>query len=171
MKKILSTLAISAILSTGATAGEIYGSIGGAITSVSYLDSGMSIVATAGMKMDQIIPGFAVEIEASQTVVDPSHSYLSSDWDWSIFGLGAYAVYNVKIPNSPITIKPRLGLNYQNWTYDNKVSTFGGAESSDVALSYGLNVSYPIGSNLNAYIDYTDKGSSDNIGLGVGMSF
>ena len=164
-------MAISAILSTGAIAGDIYGNVGAAITSVSYLDSGISVVATAGMKMDQILPGFAVEIEASQTVVDPSHSYSSSDWDWSIFGLGAYAVYNVKIPNSPITIKPRLGLNYQNWTYDNAVSSYGGAESSDMALSYGLNVSYPIGNNLNVYLDYTDKGSSDNIGAGVGMSF
>ena len=179
MNKLLSTVAISAVLSTGAIAGDIYGSVGAALTTLSAYDSGVSIVGTAGMKLDNILPNFAVEVELSQTVVDPSASWAWSDLDMSIFGVGAYAVYNFKIPNTPITIKPRLGLNYENISYDyaNNYSRYRNdiyrweADYSDTSLSYGLGVTYPLNNKLTVYADYTDKGISDNIGVGIGMSF
>ena len=171
MKKILSTVAVSALLSTGAVAGDIYGSIGGAITTLSYWDSGISIVATGGMKLDSVTPNFAVEVEVSQTVADPSAPGIVN-WDLSILGIGAYAVYNFNIPNTPVTIKPRLGLNYQNWTFDG-AGTWGGygADAGDTAISYGIGATYPLNNDLAVYADFTDKGSSNNIGAGVQMTF
>ena len=167
MKRILSAVAVSAILSTGAVAGEIYGSIGGAITTLSYWDSGVSLVATAGMKLDSVTPNFAVEVEMSQTVADPSAPG-SVDWDLSIFGLGAYAVYNFNIPNTSVTIKPRLGLNYESWSVD---GAWAGSEVGTTSLSYGVGATYPLNNNLAVYADFTDKGSSNNIGAGVQMNF
>ena len=169
MKKILSAVAVTAILSTGAVAGDIYGSVGGAITTLSYWDSGVSLVATAGMKLDRVTPNLAVEVEMSQTVADPSAPG-SVNWDLSIFGLGAYAVYNVNIPNTSVTIKPRLGLNYQSWTFDG-LGTWGGNTGGDTALSYGVGATYPLNNDLAVYADFTDKGDSNNIGAGVQMNF
>jgi hypothetical protein len=168
MNKFLSTVALSALLSTGAVAGDVYGSVGAALTTVSGFDSGVSIVGTAGLKLDQITPNFAVEAEVSQTVVDPSVSGYSTDWDMSILGVGVYAVYNFPIPNTPITVKPRLGLNYQSWSFD---SVGWAADASDTSLSYGVGVTYPLSGGLTAYVDFTDKGDSNNIGAGVGMTF
>jgi len=168
MKRILSTVALSALLSTSAMAGDIYGSVGAALTTVSGYDSGVSIVGTAGMKLDKVLPNFAVELEASQTVVDPSWSYGSSDYDLSILGIGVYAVYNFTIPDTSITIKPRLGLNYQSWSFDH---AGWGVDASDTSLSYGVGASYPLGGGLTAYADFTDKGDTNNIGAGVGMAF
>jgi len=168
MNKFLSTVALSALLSTGVMAGDIYGSVGAAVTTASGFDSGVSIVATAGMKLDRVTPNFAVEVEVSQTVVDLSVSGLTSDWDMSILGVGAYAVYNFPIPNSPITVKPRLGLNYQSWSFDHAGWQ---SDASDTSLSYGVGVTYPINEKLTAYVDFTDKGDSNNIGAGIGMSF
>ena len=167
MKKILSAVAISAVFSTGAVAGEMYGSIGAAMTTLSYWDSGVSLVATGGMKLDSVTPNFAVEVEVSQTVVDPSAPGVSS-WDLSIFGLGAYAVYNFNIPNTSVTIKPRLGLNYESWSAD---SGWYGSEVGTTSLSYGVGATYPLSSGLAVYADFTDKGSSNNIGAGVQMNF
>jgi len=169
MKKILSAVAVSAVLSTGAVAGDIYGSVGGAVTTISAYDSGVSIVATAGMKMDNVAPNFAVELEVSQTVVDPSISFLGN-WDLSILGIGTYAVYNFNIPNTSVTIKPRLGLNYESFTYDG-VGTWGGDIGSTTSLSYGVGATYPLNNDLAVYADFTDKGSSNNIGAGVQMTF
>jgi len=167
MKKILSAVAVSALLSTGAVAGEIYGSVGAAITTLSYWDSGVSIVGTAGMKLDNVLPNFAVELEVSQTVVDPSSPTFSS-WDVSIFGLGTYAVYNFNIPNTSVTIKPRLGLNYESWSVN---GSWIGSEVGTTSLSYGLGATYPLSNGLSVYADFTDKGSSNNLGAGVQMNF
>ena len=169
MKKFLSAVAISALLSTGAVAGDIYGSVGAAITTLSYWDSGVSLVATGGMKLDSVTPNLAVELEVSQTVVDPSAPGITS-WDLSILGVGAYAVYNFNIPNTPVTIKPRLGLNYQSWSFDG-VGTWRGADAGTTSLSYGVGATYPLSSGLGVYADFTDKGDSNNIGAGVQMRF
>ena len=167
MKKLLSIAVVSAVLSTGAVAGEMYGSVGAAMTTLSYWDSGVSIVATGGMKLDSVTPNFAVELEVSQTVVDPSAPGVNS-WDLSIFGLGAYAVYNFNIPDTSVTIKPRLGLNYESWSAD---TGWYGSEVGTTSLSYGVGASYPLSSGLSVYADFTDKGSSNNIGAGVQMNF
>ncbi len=180
MKRVLSTVAISALLSTGAVAGELYGSIGAALTTVGSLDSGVSVVAMGGMKMDQVTPGFAVEVEVSQTVSDPSDSYSgygsSAEWELSILGVGAYAVYHFVIPDTKITVKPRLGLNYQSWSYDySSSSIYGGygasADATDTSLSFGLGGNYAINDKMQVYVDYTDKGDSENLGAGLQMSF
>jgi len=168
MKKFLSAVAVSAVLSTGAVAGDMYGSVGVAMTTLSYWDSGVSIVATGGMKLDNVTPNFAVEVEVSQTVVDPSAPGVSS-WDLSILGVGAYAVYNFNIPDTSVTIKPRLGLNYQSWSVDG--AGWGGAEAGDTSLSYGVGATYPLSNGLAVYADFTDKGDSNNIGAGVQMNF
>ena len=171
MKKILSAVAVSAILSTGAMAEEMYGSIGLAMTTLSHWDSGVSLVARGGMKLDKVLPNFAVELEVSQTVVDPSlDGFYSSDWDLSILGVGAYAVYNFNIPDTSVNIKPRLGLNYQSWSIDGS-GVWGGADADDTSLSFGVGATYPLSPTLEGYVDYTDKGDSNNLGAGVQMRF
>ena len=173
MKKVLSKVGLLTLLTVGSMAGDMYGSIGTAFTSVSGYDSGVSAVATAGMKLDKIMPNFGVEVELSKTLVDPSMSFFGGSLDTSILNVGTYAVYYVEVPNSSLVIKPRLGLNYQNWTGsysdDGYIGNFDVA-ASDTALSYGVGVTYPLG-NLNIYADYTDEGDSTNIGVGVGMAF
>ena len=173
MKKILSAVVVSALLSTGAVAGDIYGSIGTAITTLNYWDSGVSIVATGGMKLDSVTPNFAVEVEMSQTIIDPSAPGITnSNWDLSILGIGAYAVYNFNLPNTPITIKPRLGLNYQSWTFNGAGRWRGyGSDTGNIALSYGIGATYPLNNDLDVYANFTDKGSSTNLGGGVQMRF
>jgi len=165
MKKILSTVALTTLLSTAAMAGDFYGSAGAAMTTVSGYDSGVSVVGTVGMKLDNVLPNFAVEVEASQTVADPS----ISNFDLSILGIGAYAVYNFQMPNTQITIKPRLGLNYESFSWDH--TGWGAVDYTDTSLSYGVGVSYPLSGGLTVYADFTDKGDSNNIGAGVGMAF
>ena len=173
-------MALSALLSTGAVAGDMYGSVGAALTSVGAYDNGVSIVATAGMKMDRVVPNFAVELEVAQTIVDPSYSWSGFNYkytqDISVLSIGAYAVYNFKVPNTPITVKPRLGLSFENYTFEYSNSNnniLGGYEAdyTDTSLSYGLGVSYPFSDKLTAFIDYTDKGLSDNLTAGIGMAF
>jgi len=180
MKKVLSKVGLLTLLTVGSMAGDMYGSIGTALTTESGYDSGVSAVATAGMKLDKIMPDFGVEVELSKTLVDTSNSYYNGSEDHSILNVGAYAVYYVKVPNSSFVIKPRLGLNYQNFStsYSNTNDdswyralndaiddTFSGTY-----FSYGVGVTYPLG-NLNLYADYTDEGLSSNIGVGVGMAF
>jgi len=167
MKKFLSTVALSALLSTSAMAGNMYGSVGAAMTTLSYWDSGVSLVGTAGMKLDSVLPNLAAEVEVSQTIVDPSAPGVHN-WDLSIFGLGAYAVYNFAIPNTSVTLKPRLGLNYESWSVD---GAWAGSEVGTTSLSYGVGATYPLTDTLSVYADFTDKGSSNNIGAGVGMAF
>ncbi len=183
MNKVVSTIGILGLLMTGTVAsdllsGQKYGSIGLAMTDpTGSWDSGISVVLTGGMKLDNVFPNLAAEVEISQTISDPSYTWsgygYSYDVDVSILGIGAYAVYNFQVPNTPIVIKPRLGLNHQRWSIGGRTTGWGGAGSdgSDIELSFGVGANYALPNGLMVYADFTDKGDSNNIGAGIGKSF
>ena len=168
-------LVVSSLLMISAlNASDVYGRLGVAQTSgVGNLDSGISVVGAVGTKMGN---NLGLELEATQTVSHPSKSYSSYYYNYNlelkILNVGLYGVYDFLIPNTKIAIKPRIGLNYQHWTVDGSDSYYSASASdSKTGLSYGVGISYKFSDDMEAILDYVDKGDSTNLGLGVQMSF
>ena len=105
------------------------------------------------------------------SVVAPSldfNGFGKYTWDVSVLNIGAYAGYNFKIPSTPITVKPRIGLNYENLSFSSSNNAFSGfGNDGGISVSFGVGVTYPLSSGMTAYFDFTDKGVTNNIGAGV----
>lgn len=157
MKKILSTIAATAVLATSSFAldtDKLYVGAGLAIESATDFDSGMAIVLTAGLPVTEkgeSGPGtLAVEAETTFDLTSPSTTIWTTDVEASIFTLAAYAAYKHDI-NEKVYVKPRLGLLYESITMS---SGSYSAETTDIGLAMGVQFGYNIDKQLDVVVGY-----------------
>jgi len=124
MKKILSTIAITALISTGAFSsvfidGGYYGGIGAGLedfSTYSSYDPGVTLVLNGGKPIIKLGPGtIGAEGELTYTVVPMSHSYAS---DLNVLTIGAYATYTYDF-SQKLYAKAKLGAVHRRYSWDN----------------------------------------------------
>jgi len=153
-------------LSTPAAAAQkpVYLGGGLAVETAPGFDDGYGLAFRGGYKLDQLLPGFAVEGELTRSLVDPE---TAGGTDVTFTSLGAYAVYTAPFPNRRVSLRGRLGLAYvdEDWPRSAR-------DTDDVWLSWGLGAELRITSGISAYADFTRKSSTvDQLNLGALVHF
>ena len=195
MKKLLSTAAAVALLSSSAMAMDMldmdkaYAGAGIAMESYTGLDAGAALVLNYGVPIKDINVGpgkLAVETEFSYTIVSPSTSYefpTGIDYttyavtyetfsiDATLMTLGAYGAYSYDlIPN--LSAKIRAGLVYKSVTVESSLGDESESISdSEIGLAYGAGLNYVINDQIDVYTDYTMIEGSDIVHYTLGAQY
>ncbi|HKJ70436.1 MAG TPA: porin family protein [Gammaproteobacteria bacterium] len=164
--RIIGLMALAAAGFAGpAAAAEnpLYAGGGVSVEGINSGDDGFAAMGRFGVKMDNVLPGFAVEGEVSRSLVDPQ---TAGNNDITFTTLGGYAVYTAPLPDRRVSLRGRLGLVWVNADPDN------GGSDSDTRISWGLGGEYRISSGLSAFVDYTRVSSTlDHLNGGVLVHF
>ena len=177
MKKILSTIAATAILATSSFAidtEKVYMSASLGLEQTSGYDSGIAMILTSGlpvMEKGEAGPGeLAVEAELTFDLSSPSVGGL----DVSFFTFGGYAVWKYDITEQ-FFVKPRAGLVYQSVSVNTSyLGTTYNTSNSEISLSMGLQGGYAINDNLDVIFGYNFAVSGyslSQLSAGVQYSF
>jgi hypothetical protein len=84
--------------------------------------------------------------------------------DIDVLTLGTYATFDINIPSSKVTLRPKIGAIFPNMNDD--------IDSRDFILSSGFGMTYAIESNVRLYADYTVLGESiSNYSAGLEFKF
>jgi opacity protein-like surface antigen len=173
MKKKLSVVAISALLSTGVMAadfidGGIYGGVGIGFEDYSHYsayDPGMTLVLNGGKPIIKLGPGvIGAEGELTYTVVPLSHTYWS---DLNILTLGAYATYTYDFSDK-LYSRAKLGIVHRDYSYDSHYSDYN---SVGVAAGIGAGFKFTDKMRLFSDIILVDGSNLTQLNIGVQMSF
>jgi len=161
MKKILSTIAATAVLATSGLAldtDKAYSISSLAMENFTGLDSGFAVILGGGlpvMAKGEAGPGTLVaEAELSFDLSSPS----LGTTEISIFTMGAYVGYQYDI-NDKAFIKPRLGLVYasssQDYSYNNGFTTVSGSiDDSTIGIAFGLQGGYKLNKQMDIIVGY-----------------
>jgi len=179
MKKILSIVATSAILSTSAMSadfiqGGYYGGAGLGVedySTYSYMDPGYTLVINGGKPIIKLGPGtLGAEAEFTYTIVPLTYDY-NSDWELNIMTLGAYATYTFDF--NKFYVRGKVGPVYKDYTWDYNNNYVGHSDSSDVDVAAGIGAGYKINNTLRVYSDIIALDSSDlkQLNFGVQLTF
>lgn len=174
MKKILSTVAVSALLSTSAMAGPnfidggIYGGVGIGVESFSRYssyDPGLTLVLNGGKPIIKLGPGvIGAEGEFTYTVVPMSHTYWS---DLTVMTLGAFATYTYDFSDK-LYSRAKLGVVHRDYSYDKYYSN-----SNSVGVGAGIGAGYKFNDTMRLFSDLMliDGSNLTQFNVGVQMSF
>ena len=164
MKKMILVLVALGLLSSSAFASmkdSIY--VGGGLGLMAvpdYGDAGIGLALRGGIDLDDVMPNLGAQVEIQKSIIDPDYG----NWDTNILTLAAYATYNIEIPSSDITVRPKFGFIFPNLGDDNSVN------SRNYGFSSGFDVTYPIQDNLKVYGGYINLGEMVNT-YSVGAEF
>jgi len=177
MKKLLSTVAISAILSTGAIGadfiqGGYYGGVGIGIEDYSVhssIDPGVTLVINGGKPIVKLGPGtLGAEGEFTYTIVPLTYDYYyygNKSYDLNILTLGAYATYTFDFSDK-LYARGKLGIVNRSTTWDN-----GYSDDSIVNVGAGIGAGYKINNTMRIFSDLIVLDGSDlkqfNVGLQI----
>lgn len=170
MKKKIMAFAATVALASGASAaaqgaGKVgaYAGVGMAIeVPPKDWDAGVGLVVKGGYHLDMLLKNLSVEAELGKSIVDPEPP--RSNNDINVVTFGAYAAYNIDIPNSPFVVRPRFGLVFPNLGDD--------THSYDVSISSGVAGIVEVTDLLDIYVDYTLVSETiSNFGAGVEFKF
>jgi opacity protein-like surface antigen len=175
MKKILSTIAVTAILSTGAFSAEFinggaYGGVGMGFedfSTYSSYDPGVTLVLNGGKPIIRIGPGtLGAEGELTYTVVPMSHSFAS---DLTVITFGAYATYTYDI-NQQLYARAKLGLVNRNYSWDKNRYY---SDYNKVGEAIGIGAGYNLTNNMRAFTDIIalDGNGLKQLNFGLQVSF
>jgi hypothetical protein len=153
MKKLLLAFVATIALTSGASAAAqgsdkigIYAGVGmGIEVPPKDWDVGVGLVLKGGYHLDMLLKNFSVEAELGKSIVDPERP--GSNNDINVLTLGAYAAYNIEIPNSPFVVRPRFGFVVPNLGDD--------IHSYDVSVSSGVAGLVEVTDFLDIFVDYT----------------
>lgn len=170
MKKIISTIALIATLSSTAIAhddeiGGIY--IGGGVSQESPLwyDSGLAGALNVGLPLMRLGRGvFATEAELTYSISSPSKNNI----DFTATTVAGYATYIFDVAPR-FYIKPRIGAVYRKYSIDGGI--WGSDSSSGSGLAYGIGGGFRLIDKTDLYIDYTMLDGSDLTHLTVGVQY
>lgn len=124
-------------------------------------DAGLGLSLRAGAALDKVLKGLGVQIELNKSLSDPERP---NNRDIDVMTLGAYATFDIKIPDSRVTLRPKIGAICPNMNDD--------IDSRDFILSSGFGMTYAVESNVRLYADYTVLGESiSNYSAGLEFKF
>jgi hypothetical protein len=130
-----------------------------------YAGAGLGIMASlrAGVKLDNALKGFGLQVELNKSLVDPERGRNTNN-DIDVMTLATYATFDIVIPDSKVTLRPKIGAILPNLNDD--------IDSRDLILSSGFGVTYQIEKSVRLYADYTVLGEKiSNYAAGVEVTF
>jgi hypothetical protein len=165
MKNALLALTLLTSVSFAAeqsTSQNIYAGAGlGVMATDDNGDAGLGVSIKAGTYLDSVLKGMGIQAELNKSLSDPEHGN-GRDIDVMTFAL--YSSYDILIPKSEFTLRPRIGAIMPNLNDD--------IDSRDLILSSGFGVLYDLQDNLRLYADYTVLGEAiSNYSVGVEVKF
>jgi len=174
MKKILSTIAISAIVSTtGTFAGDYYGGIGVGYEdlSLSLYDPGVTLVLNGGKSIMKLGVGtLGAEGEFTYTVVPLNYdNSFFGDNELTIMTIGAYATYTFD-HSDKFYSRVKAGIANRDYSWDN--STYD-SNYNEIGLALGAGLGYNLNDSMRTYADLILLDGSDlkQLNFGVQMNF
>jgi len=124
-------------------------------------DAGLGLGLRAGVELDNVLKGFGIQAELNKSL---SHPETANNKDINVMTLATYATFDIEIPNSKVTLRPRIGAILPNLKND--------IDSRDFILSSGFGMTYKIQNNVRLYADYTVLGEGiSNYSAGVEIKF
>lgn len=168
MKKTLLALTLLTSVSFAAEQAatqSIYAGVGlGVMATDDNGDAGLGLSLKAGTYLDSVLKGMGIQAELNKSLSDPEHDNRNFDRDINVMTLALYTSYDILIPNSEFTLRPRIGVIMPNLNDD--------IDSRDLILSSGFGVLYDLQDNLRLYADYTVLGEAiSNYSVGVEVKF
>ena len=166
MKKILLALAILASIAYAEDSVTddqgLYAGVGfGIMATDDNGDSGVGLSLRAGAKLDNALKGFGLQVELNKSLVDPERH---NNRDIDVMTLATYATFDISIPDSKVTLRPKIGAILPNLNDD--------IDSRDIILSSGFGLTYQIEKSARLYADYTVLGEKiSNYAVGVEVTF
>jgi len=156
MKKTLLALTLLASASfaqDGASTTGVYLGAGAGIMTINDKkgDSGLGMSLRGGLALDDVLKGFGVQVEINNSLIDPE---TRNNVDIEVMTTALYTTYDISIPNSAVTLRPKIGAILPNMKDD--------IDSRDLILSSGFGMTYGLRSDLRLYADYTVLGSGVN---------
>jgi|GEM_PF-2211397 hypothetical protein len=170
MKKIILALSMLGLLVSSAYAEgkkSVYMGVGFGVMAVpEESDAGVGISVKGGMELDNILKNLGMELELQKSIVDPDYHYYyhHNDTNVNILTLAVYATYDIIIPSSAATLRPRFGIILPNLGDTKSVNT------RNYGLSSGLDITYKVSQKVKIYTGYTNLGENVNTYL-VGMEY
>ena len=175
MKKVLSSIAISAIVSTtGVVAGDYYGGIGLGYEdlSLSLYDPGTTVVLNGGKSIMKLGVGtLGVEGEFTYTVVPLNYnSSLFGDNELTIMTVGAYATYTFD-HSDKFYSRVKAGIANRDYSWDNDSSY--NSDYNKIGLAIGAGLGYKFNDTMRTYADLImlDGSNLRQLNFGVQMNF
>jgi len=181
MKKILSTVAISAIFSTSIMGadfiqGGYYGGFGVGFedySRYSNTDPGMTLVLNGGKPIKKLGPGtIGAEVEFTYTLVPLSYNYGHyydhyDDLDLDVMTLGGYATYTFD-HSDKLYSRAKVGIVHRKYSFDGYYS-----DTNSVGVAAGIGGGYKLNSFMKLYSDFILADGSNlmqlNFGVQVGL--
>jgi len=168
MKNILKVALVMLMLSTisyakdaAADQGLYVGTGLGIMATNKNADAGLGLGLRGGFELDNVLKGLGIQVELNKSL---SHPETNSGKDVDVMTLATYAAFDIPIPNSKMTLRPRIGVILPNLQDD--------IDSRDFILSSGFAVTYTLQKNLRLYADYTVLGEGiSNYSAGVEIKF
>ncbi len=126
-------------------------------------DAGIGLSLRAGVKLDKALKGFGLQVELNKSLVDPERGRNNNN-DIDVMTLATYATFDIAVPDSKVTLRPKIGAILPNLNDD--------IDSRSLILSSGFGMTYKIEKNVRLYADYTVLGEKiSNYAAGVEVSF
>lgn len=165
MKKTLLALTLLACLvnaeSTTTDQGLYVGTGLGILATDDNGDAGLGLSLKAGLSLEDTLKGLGLQVELNKSLSDPENG---GGRDIDVLTLAAYTTFDIEIPNSKVTLRPRIGVILPNMKDD--------IDSRDLILSPGFGMTYALQDNMRLYADYTVLGESiSNYSAGLEIKF
>jgi hypothetical protein len=168
VKKIISILVICGLagalsLNAAEESSGLYVGAGLNVEAVpdAYDSSGIGMNLKVGAHIDQVLPKLGVEAEYTRSISEPKNP---ASKKVEVQTVAAYLTYDICFKNSPMFVRPRLGVMLPN--VGDKIN------SRDFGLSSGADVGVAISRSVSAYFGYTNMGETvNNYTLGVEVYF
>ncbi len=180
MKKILSTIVTTMILSTGAFSadfinGKFYGGVGMGMedfSRYSSYDPGVALIINGGKPIIKLGPGtIGAEGEFTYTVVPLSTDRYRYDSDLTIMTLGAYATYTYDF-DQKLYARAKAGIVARNHTFDSGTH-YSYSDYNRVGEAIGLGAGYKFSNRMRVFSDIITLGGNNltQVNFGVQMNF
>lgn len=165
LKIVLALTMLSGVSQAADTKTENQGLYAGAGLSVMATDdngdAGMGLSLRAGAALDDVLKGLGIQVELNKSLTDPENG---NNRDIDVMTMAAYTTFDIQIPNSKVTLRPKIGVILPNLNDD--------IDSRDLILSSGFGMTYAVENNLRLYADYTVLGQAiSNYSAGVEIKF
>ena len=166
MKKIILMLAILASVSNAQAAEPadqgLYAGAGfGVMQTIKDGDAGLGLSLRAGKQLDSVLKGLGIQLELNRSFADPE---TPSGRDIEATTFATYATFDIYIPDSEVTLRPKIGAILPNLRDD--------IDSRNLRLSSGFGMTYNIENNVRLFADYTILAEAiNNYTVGLEIKF
>lgn len=107
-------------------------------------DAGLGLSLRAGKGLDSVLKGLGIQFELNRSFADPE---TRSGRDIDVTTFATYATFDIDIPRSKVTLRPKIGLILPNLRDD--------INSRNLGFSSGFGMTYTLEQNVRLYVDYT----------------